>query len=252
MSNNKSIEKRRGGSVLLIIFLIVGLSLLFFSLISKQFGISLTKRSSSDIEKGISPGVNHETVAQAPAINPRSVTLLYVLTDNKVSSAFLQVINAYEKNIYYLEIPLNSKLSISADLYKELLSYAPTLPQYVKLSRAGGYFSENFRYDGCTKILSENIGVKVTDWCIMTAEDFEEFKRKSTGDNYSKDDYLTIFEKYANNYRSSMSSKERWAYYEIFDKAAIIEKGSIPGQWDKTDFYISAVQAREITEELKY
>ncbi len=250
MSERDRVNKRRGGSTLLIIFLILGLALLFFVFIAKEFDIRLLNRASASIEKGREINHSEGRTEQLPTVNPRQVSMVYVTKDGKMVSCFIRVMNAMEKNIFYVEVPLNSKLTLSSELYRDLLTYAPALPQFVKLSRAANYFSENYRYEACTRILSENIGTKITDWCVMAEQDFQEFMNKTSGDG--EEDFLYIYKKYANQYRSSQSSKERWAYYEIFEKSDFVDRGTVPGQWDKTDYNIMAVHARELIEELKY
>ena len=249
MTEKESIGKRRGGSALLIIFLIFGLALLLFIFLIKQFDIKLVNRASASIEKGIAPVSASDSTEDAPEVNPRLVSMVYVIDAGRMTSCFVQVMNAYEKNIFYIEIPLNARLDISTETYKELLTYAPTLPQYVKLSGISSYFSDNYRYEACTEIIAENLGIKLSEWAVMAAADFDEFMAKETEETA---DFFDIYSKYADTYRNSMSTAERWAYYEIYDKSEFTYKGSVPGQWSKTDFYINAVQTREIIEELKY
>ncbi len=249
MSEKVTIEKRRGGSTLLIIFLILGLALLFFVFITKKMDIRLINKASASIEKGIDYRETAGNQTSAPSVNPRLVSMIYVTNDGKLSSCFVQVINAREKNIFLVEVPLNARLSLSTELYKDLLTFAPTLPQFVKLSRTCNYFSDNYRYEACSRILSENLGIKIDGWAAMNEVDFKEFtseKSKGTAD------YYETYKKYANLYRNSQTSKERWAYYEIYSKSNFVDKATIPGQWDKTDYNINVVQARELIEELKY
>jgi len=80
------------------------------------------------------PSAAADTVAGLPEEIP--VTVYYIMEEDskKISGIYVEVFPTADNTVYYLEIPADTKVTLSEELYKNLQAYAPELPQYLKLS----------------------------------------------------------------------------------------------------------------------
>lgn len=186
-------------------------------------------------------------------VKSRSLRIIYTLNEEKITGLYLEILNSPKKAVHFLEIPKSSKVSVSDELYKELLSYSPTLPQFVKVSKLDSHFSKTYRFEGMAKVLSEALGENADCWVAMDEELFEMWMKKGydkSGNN--PDDFFKVFDAITSKAESSLDASEARMYYEIYRDCTFENDGVVNGEWDKTDYIIGTIAAKELIEELKY
>lgn len=238
--------------------LIVGATIVtaFVFGIAKKLNIPLgNDRLSVKLERGdVRP---EETITSNDDANPkvraRQIRMIYTLNDEKISGIYLEILNSPKKEVHFLEIPKSTKVSLSDELYKELVAYSPTLPQYVKVSKLDSHFSKTFRYEGMTKIFAETLNEPVDSWIAISEEVFRMWLKKGydVAQN-SQDAFFNVFDTMISTGESSLDASESRMYYEIYRGCSFTDDGVVNGEWDKTDYVISTIAAKELIEELKY
>lgn len=186
---------------------------------------------------------------------PEAVHLqvIYVMDqDNRnFSELILEILNLNADKVFYLNVPVNSKVTLSQELYQELLVHSPGLPQYMKLSKIPEEFSEEYRMEGCTKILQEMLGVAITNW-ICTDEATVELWKNAIFQPEKKDaeTFWNYYEKWISGTKSNQSSNARRMYYESFLKVTASTEGTVPRTESVGEFTIQKVHTQGKIEEL--
>ena len=64
------------------------------------------------------------------------VTVFYEMgtETKKINNIYIEVFHPDNATVFYLQLPVDTKVTLSEELYKSLQAYAPELPQYFKLS----------------------------------------------------------------------------------------------------------------------
>lgn len=179
------------------------------------------------------------------------VTVFYVMEkeSKKISSVYIEVFPVGADTVTYLELPADTKVHLSDELYKSLQSYAPELPQYLKLSTMAESFSAEYGMTGCNRIVSELLGYSLTDYVRCDAQAWETF-RNLPAKELSERAYFDAYAEWIENTSSGKTSKERWIYYESRKKVeqVIVEKA--PGNQEKDGYLLSGKRSVERLEEL--
>ena len=242
-------------SIAVVMLLIIGYAV--FIWLSGYIGIPLgDMKISSILKRNEVPveWVNASENGELPEADPHRLRVIYSIENDSISGIYLEVLNETKKTVSFFEVPGSTKIELSDDLYKELLTYAPTLPKYVKLSKLPGYFSESFRYKGMTKVIAEAVEEKIETIAVFDEKTFEQWKNK--GDQAkakeNTEEFYDLFELCARSDLSGSSYAGNMMYFELYSGCEFLETKVIPGVWEKTDYYISGVSAREAVEGVRY
>jgi len=190
------------------------------------------------------PSAAADTVAGLPEEIP--VTVYYIMEEDskKISGIYVEVFPTADNTVYYLEIPADTKVTLSEELYKNLQAYAPELPQYLKLSNMAENFSAEYSMTGCNRILSEVLGVSLTGYVRTDSVAFASWKELQT---LPKTD-ASFFDGYAEwieNSTSGHSPEERWSYYESRRKLEEVVTETAPGSRENEGYVISGKRSGE-------
>ena len=257
MGNNTSLKK----IILICTAVVLGLVAFPVSIlgIARHFGIPLgSERVSVLLKNNTTPAGWGETDAapaeEIPVIDQHRLRLIFVMQNDEISGIWLEALNYPGKEVHFFEIPRSARAELSNELYKDLLTYAPTLPQYVKLSKVENYFSKNYRFEALTRILSEATDEKIISWAAVDETLVSLWLNKGYADgetNYSSD-FFNIFNSVTVNSKSNVDRKAAQVYYEAYADCVFTNDGVIPGSWDKTDYTITTLSAREALEGARY
>ena len=202
--------------------------------------------------KVTTPAITEITQVPAPD-KPEEVpvTVFYVMEkeSKKISSIYIEIFPVGEDTVTYLELPADTKVHLSDELYKSLQSYAPELPQYLKMAAMAESFSTEYGMTGCNRIVSEVLGYSLTEYVRCDAESWEEF-RTLPGRELSEQAYFDAYASWIESTSSGRTEKERWIYYESRKKIenVIVEKA--PGTQEKDGYLLSGKRSKERLEEL--
>lgn len=195
------------------------------------------------------------SVTEAPQPNqPETVpvTVHYIMEDGtkKISGIYIEVFHVGSDTVSYMEVPADTRVDLSEELYKSLQTYAPELPRYLKVANMAESFSEEYGLTGCNRILSELLGVSLTDYVRSNAETFdcwlEAQKREKNAAEFFK-----AYEEWLNNTSSGKTATERWMYYESRKNVTTVTVETAPGSRDKDGFLLSGKRSGERLTELK-
>lgn len=197
-----------------------------------------------------------ENVPMTPAPLPDApeellLTAIYEMEEGakKISVVYIEVFHVGSDTATYFEVPADTKINLSENLYKSLQTYAPELPQYLKLSNAAEGFSAEYGLTGCNRILSEVLGVSVKEYIKTDKESlaawFASQKSEKTASGFFGD-YTT----WIANSSSSRMVEERWMYFESRKKIKNIVVELAPGSREKDGYLISGKRSKERLEEL--
>ncbi len=157
------------------------------------------------------------------------VTAFYVQEEDSKDISFIRVetFRPGTDTVYCIDVPTDTKVTLSNELYKSLQTYCPELPQYFKLEKMAEGFSKEYSYTGCNRILSEVLGISVTHYICGEKETMDDWELMCTGEKVPG----AFFEKYRDFLAatvSDMPEEERWIYFESYQKVTsyIIENAA--------------------------
>lgn len=179
------------------------------------------------------------------------VTVYYIMEENskKISALYIEVLQIATNTLFYMEIPVDTKVDLSEELYKSLQTYGPELPQHFKLANMAESFSEEYRLTAANRILSEVLDFSVTEYVKATDEEF----RKRPAIKVEEITPSVFFEAYSEWVKSTMSSRtveERWSYYENRLRVTDMIMEIAPGSREKDGYLISSKRTKERLEEI--
>ena len=200
--------------------------------------------------------VSASTITAVPEyvkLEEQLFTVLYQQeTDAKeITAIYIEVFHPSKETIYYMEVPVQTKIMLSNALYKSLQTYSPDLPQYLKLSKMAEGFSKEYAFTGCNRILSELLGVSLTHY-VSGDEKALQYWMKSVEEETTKEQFFERYTKWLENSSSDLSRKERWMYYESYEEVKKIEKELAVGTQEIDEFIISSKQCKELLERWSY
>lgn len=194
------------------------------------------------------------TVTAAPlpgAPEEVSLTVYYEMEESskKISAIYIEVFPVGSNTVAYIEVPVDTRVDLSEELYKSLQTYAPELPQYLKLSNMAESFSAEYGLTGCNRILSEVLGVSLDEYVRADKETLAGWFALQPEEKTA----VKFFEAYANWLESSSASlttEERWMYYESWKQVTGTVLETAPGSREKDGYLISGKRSKERIEEL--
>ena len=105
------------------------------------------------------------------------ITVLYEQEEvsGEINAIYLEVFQPGKEVVYYMEIPVQTKIKLSNELYQKLQTYSPELPQYLKLCKMAQGFSKEYALTGCNRILSELLGISLEHYVGANPETFKDW-----------------------------------------------------------------------------
>ena len=192
------------------------------------------------------------TVAPVPD-KPENVpvTVYYIMEENskKASEIYIEVLHSATGTVSYMQIPVDTKVDLSEELYKSLQTYGPELPQHFKLANVAESFSTEYGLTAGNRVLSEVLGVSMTEYVRTTAENFQEWLELLKKEKTASD----LFEAYSlwlEKTTSSRSVEERWSYYESWRQVTNAVSEIASGSREMDGFKISSKRTKERLDEM--
>jgi hypothetical protein len=195
-----------------------------------------------------------EVVAGAqPLEKPKEllVTAIYEMEEGskKISGIYIEVFHVGSSSVTYFEVPVDTKVNLSEELYKSLQTYAPELPQYLKLSNMAEGFSAEYGLTGCNRILSEVLGITLSEYVRADKESLDAWRQVLAEEKTAKE-FFEAFTDWVETSKSSLTAEERWMYYESRKLVSVVETETAPGSQEKDGYLISGKRSKERLQEL--
>lgn len=231
----------------IIIATLTALFILFFSIV--VIVPSLNDLFTVEIQK-----TDTYTITQAPVPGkPEEVTctVFYRMEDTskKITGIYIEVYHVGSDEITYFEIPADTKVNLSEELYKSLQTYAPELPQYFKLSNMTESFSEKYALTGGNRILSELLGVSLTEYVRADKEAMEAWLSAQRED-LTERKFFDAYTKWLDSSSFDRTVEEWWMYYESRKNVQTVQIELAPGSREKDGYVISGKRSGERLKEL--
>ncbi len=198
------------------------------------------------------PDAVQATATPTPAIAEELlVTAVYGLEEGtkNIKSITVEIFCPGTDTVYCLDIPANTKVTLSNELYKSLQTYWPEIPQYLKLERMADGFSEGYVWTGCNRILSELLGFSVSHYICGEKEMIASWELVCVGKKV-QNTFLEEYREFLSSTASDMTKEERWIYYESYQKVASRIVESAAGETEKDGFLLSGKQVKKQLEEM--
>lgn len=195
-------------------------------------------------------------ITTSPLLNTLEKPLVTVLYEQEevsgeISAIYIEVFQPSKETIYYMEIPVQTKIMLSNELYKSLQTYSPELPQYLKLSKMAEGFSRDYALTGCNRILSELLSMSLEHYVSGEKDSLQNWM-ETLNVNNTKEEFFEQYVRWLEVSASDLSNKERWMYYESYQKITKVEKEMAAGNQEVGEFSISSKQCKELLERWKY
>lgn len=202
-----------------------------------------------EIKQENSMGTTNQPVLEKP--RELLVTVIYEMEENskKISAIYIEVFHSGDGTVTYFEVPVDAKVNLSEELYNNLQTYAPELPQYLKLANMAESFSTEYSLTGCNRILSEVLGVTFSEYIHVGGQYLEEWFTLIKEKN-SAAGFFEGYTRWVENSHSTLLSEERWMYYESWRQTTVAEFETAPGTQNKDGFQISGKRSKERLSEL--
>ncbi len=209
--------------------------------LNELFAVEVEQTEDAPVTQESSPGKPEAVTA----------TVYYQMeeTSKKISGIYIEVYHVGSNRVSYLEIPADTKVNLSEDLYKSLQTYAPELPQYFKISNMAESFSENYALTGGNRILSELLGVSLTDYVRADKEAMDAWFLAQK-EELTEAKFFAAFQKWLEESSSGSSLEERWMYYESRKTVWEIQIELAPGSREKDGYVLSGKRSGERLKEL--
>lgn len=197
-----------------------------------------------------------EAVTEAPVPLPAVpetvlLTAIYEMESDskKISGITIEIFHVENDTAAYFAVPVDTKVNLSEALYKSLQTYAPELPQYLKLSNMAESFSAEYGLTGCNRIVSEVLGVSITNYVRADKETVltwkEQLAQEKTGAGF-----FDAYANWLNCSESNLTTEERWMYYESLRRVAFVVTETAPGSQEKDGYLLSTKRSKERLQEL--
>lgn len=197
-------------------------------------------------------GVPTVTYAPAPE-KPKEclLTAIYEMEENskKITAIYIEVFSVGSNQVSYVEVPVDTRVNLSEDLYKSLQTYAPELPQYMKLSNMAESFSMEYGQIGSNRILSEVLGVSIEEYVRADVAALADWLAV-LGEEKTQTGFFADYTEWLENSKSSLTAEERWIYYESWKQVDSFTTEVAPGSRERDGYLISGKRSQERLREL--
>ncbi len=99
----------------------------------------------------------------------------YDETTGKIQAMVLELFDATTKNMNYITIPADTRISISPSTYAELIKVSGQLPQLASMADINSYFSGDVAYEYGILILQEEFPVDIGYFTALPSDKFDEY-----------------------------------------------------------------------------
>lgn len=181
-----------------------------------------------------------------PVVEEVLVTAVYVMeeTGRNVDAIYIEVFHPGAEKISCVEIPVDTKITLSTELYKSLQAYSPELPQYLKLQKMAEGFSEEYAFTGCNRIMSEVLGISISHYVCTDSTTLAEWRRL-LGPEHVPTSFFEAYTTWLSASESDLSEKERWVYYESLQQVKEYTSETASGTMEKDGFVLSQKQTKK-------
>ncbi|MGF7143694.1 hypothetical protein HNQ56_002121 [Anaerotaenia torta] len=97
----------------------------------------------------------------------KNLIFCYDSKSNTISRLVLEVFHCEKKQLTYLTIPMNTRLTMSDQRYRQLTGYQPSIPQSISLSAMTGYLETPVLFDCVVLLVEELLKLPVSCYTVL-------------------------------------------------------------------------------------
>jgi len=180
------------------------------------------------------------------------VTVIYQMEEgsSQIGAVYIEVFRPGADTVSFLQIPADTRITLSEELYASLRIYAPELSQNLKLSRMAVPFSAEYGLTGGNRILSELLGTPITDYVRVNEEQLQNWMTHLTKECTAAE-FFTYYTQWLEGSESNRTTETRWMYFEAYEEIDLVETEVAAGTQKTDGFRLSEKQAREKLKEIR-
>lgn len=115
----------------------------------------------------------NEYFGDVPEVEDVSKNLILSQNDKgEIKHIVLGIFNMTTENLDYITIPVNTRFTISNELYQKLYSAGSEVPQIMKLEDADQYFSDETLYEYMVILLEDMLGIDIGYYTVISKDQF--------------------------------------------------------------------------------
>lgn len=99
----------------------------------------------------------------------------YDAKSKKIKTMVLELLDKSSSNLAYITVPADTKITMSASTYEELLQVSQKVPQVAVMSEINEYFSGDVAYEYGIKILQEEWNVDIGYFTAISSDKFDQY-----------------------------------------------------------------------------
>lgn len=186
--------KKSAGKLFATGFLKSFLFFVFFfavSLLSYRLVVHFLDIEDGGYEEFIPPVEKQQPITEA-RLDDVSKHLIYCVDedDGSIKKIVLEILDCKKVKLFYITIPIKTKLTLSDSLHSKLVLIKPSIPQFLKLSAITGYIPKEIAYEYGVLIIEELLHIQISYYSVVPSSLYETvFTGKNNINNSSEDGY---------------------------------------------------------------
>ncbi|HHT56336.1 hypothetical protein [Herbinix luporum] len=186
--------KKSAGKLFATGFLKSFLFFVFFfavSLLSYRLVVHFLDIEDGGYEEFIPPVEKQQPITEA-RLDDVSKHLIYCVDedDGSIKKIVLEILDCKKVKLFYITIPIKTKLTLSDSLHSKLVLIKPSIPQFLKLSAITGYIPKEIAYEYGVLIIEELLNIQISYYSVVPSSLYETvFTGKNNINNSSEDGY---------------------------------------------------------------
>ena len=165
----KNIYKLIGRTFLktiIIIFLILGVGVVSYQL-TMLYHTATAKTQVVDVKSYV----------MEPDGGDISTNLIYSVDEDskEIKAIVLEILNTDTNNLDYVTIPVNTKLTVSTEMFQKMQEVSTSVPQNIKLSKLCSYFEGNVAYEYGILAIKDTVGINIGYYTAMPMDEFDDY-----------------------------------------------------------------------------
>lgn len=237
-------------------FLYLSTFLIVFLISYKITGIYLEQKNTEDLK---SSSINMQL---AGSVDPVAFNLIYDVEESseELQHVILEILNTNTNDLVYMTIPVNTKLTMSSELYKSICEKNANVPQILSFSNFSKYINPKNYYDFGTTLIEDALDIDISYYTIITSDMFTDIFTETDGyvmlsdsitdvvSKYSEPNIVTYLTDFYNCTKCNLSLKDRLMYTAALSKVKLdgIMYAVLPGETDGYDYIADLSKISEI------
>lgn len=239
-------------------------SIVFVSILILAFLTSYKVTDGYYRKKGLSAKEPKNPIEMDGRLDKKAYNLIYAQNQEtgEITGALLEILNTEASKLSFITIPVDGKIALPSDLYKDVLKYNSLAPQIITMERLMDCVEVNKIGSFGVKVLNSLLDIDISYYTIMDEEDFHEVFEMNSEKSYyqlsgqcmesleffKEEDIITKVKEYDKLTLCNLSLNERLNYTPALDRVELDEifYMSIGGSKEDAEQEIDVAKAKNL------